>query len=334
MSDTMPGRRATHAPRRSPRQTSGRKRQFIARAARILDVSATTAEHLFSGARGASIRVNRLSPRAPEAILADVERSGFAIEPIPWCPDAYALHSPKHEVGESLLFQSGDVYIQNASSLVPALALDPQPGDAILDVAAAPGGKAAHIAALVGNDCSLWLNDPIKPRRTRLREVVATFGLTPEQITDFPGQYVDKCIERRFDRILLDAQCSGEGRVDLRHRDALTLWSPARIEHYSRLQQRMLMAAFKLLAPGGTLVYATCTLAPEENEAPVSHLLTHRADAQLVPLGVRLDQAVAALRSWDGRSFHADLRHARRIVPDAQMESFFVAKVEKDPTAA
>lgn len=286
---------------------------------------------MLSNDRGASIRVNRLSPRDPAAILADVERLGAEIEPIAWCPDAYALHSPKHEVGESALFRDGDVYIQNASSLVPALALDPRPGDAILDVAAAPGGKAAHLAALVGNDCTLWLNDPIKPRLDRLREVVATFGLTPERITDVPGQYVDKLIERRFDRILLDAQCSGEGRVDLRRSDALTLWSPARIAHYGRLQQRMLMAAFKLLAPGGALVYSTCTLAPEENEAPVSHLLTHRPDAHLAPVGVALDRAVAARRSWDDVGFHPELRHARRILPDARHESFFVAKIVKDP---
>jgi tRNA (cytosine49-C5)-methyltransferase len=325
----VPGRAARNAHGRGRRGAPSRRRQFLERTARILDVSEQAAEELFSAPRGASVRINRLSPRPAAEILGDVEGRGFALEPIPWCPDAYALDGAKHELGQSDLFQRGDVYIQNASSLVPALALDPQPGDAILDVCAAPGGKAAHLAALVAGDCALWLNDPIKPRLERLREVVATFGLAPERITDIPGQYVDKFIDRRFDRILLDAQCSGEGRIDLRRRDALALWSPARIEHYRRLQQRMLVAAFKLLEPGGTLVYATCTLAPEENEAPVSHLLAHHPDAQLAPLGVALEQARPARRAWGGQAFHADLRHARRIVPDRLMEAFFVAKIVK-----
>jgi tRNA (cytosine49-C5)-methyltransferase len=325
----MFGRQASNAHRREQGRTPSKRRLFSARAARILDVPERTIEELFSTRRGASIRVNRLSARSSASILADIARRGIEIEPLTWCPDAYALHSAKHEVGQSELFQHGDVYIQNASSLIPALALEPQRRDAILDVCAAPGGKAAHIAALVENDCELWLNDLIKPRLERLREVVATFGLRPAQITDIPGQYLDKMIDRSFDRILLDAQCSGEGRIDLRRGDALALWSTARIQHCGRLQQRMLVSAFKLLEPGGTLVYSTCTLAPEENEAPVSHLLTHHADARLAPIDVPLEQARVALRSWGGQTFHPDLQHARRIMPDALMEAFFVAKVVK-----
>lgn len=321
-----------HTTKRQPRRhraSSGKRGLFIGRAAQILDVSERAIVELFTTTRTASVRVNRLSPRPAASIVQELHRRDVAIEPLAWCPDAYALHSPKHELGQSDLFADGHVYIQSASSLLPALALDPQPGEAILDVCAAPGGKASHIAAIVAGDCELWLNDPIKPRRERMEEVVATLGVKPANVTGLAGQYLDKSIERRFDRILLDAQCSGEGRVDLRRGDALSLWSTARVERYSRLQQRMLVSAFKLLEPGGTLVYSTCTLAPEENEAPVSHLLNHHPSASLAPIAPAIERARPALRSWDGKTFHPALKHARRIVPDAQMEAFFVAKIVK-----
>ena len=215
------------------------------------------------------------------------------------------------------LFQRGYVYIQNASSLVPVLALDPRPGEAILDVSAAPGGKAAHIASVVGGEAELWLNDAISSRVARLREVVRTHRVKAAQITSFPAQYVDKFVERRFDRLLLDAQCTGEGRVDLRRPSALQFWSTKRINEYSRLQQRMLMASFKLLEPGGVLVYSTCTIAPEENEAPVSHLLEHRPEASLEPIGVEVPEARHALREWGERRFHPAIENAVRVYPTA-----------------
>ena len=315
--------------RRTARSEPVKRRVFLSRIAAVYGISETKAEELFSVERRSSIRVNRLTERAPAQILEDVRRRGFEVEPIPWCPDAYFFFGAKHELGATELFQRGYVYIQNASSLVPVLALEPRPGDAILDVSAAPGGKAAHIASVVGGEAELWLNDAIKSRLVRLREVVETFRVEPHRITSFPGQYVDKFVDRRFDRILLDAQCTGEGRVDLRRPNALQFWSTKRINEYSRLQQRMLMASFKLLEPGGVLVYSTCTIAPEENEAPVSHLLEHRPEARLEPIGVEVPEARPALRSWSERRFHPEIEQAVRVEPTEFMESFFVARIRK-----
>jgi NOL1/NOP2/sun family putative RNA methylase len=317
--------------RRTARAEPVKRRLFLSRIAAVYGISEARAEELFGVERRSSVRVNRLTERAPAEIAEDVRRRGFELEPIPWCPDAYFLHGAKHELGATDLFQDGYVYIQNASSLVPVLALDPQPGEAILDVSAAPGGKAAHIASVVGGKAELWLNDAIKSRVARLREVVRTHRVEAAQITSFPAQYVDKFVERGFDRILLDAQCTGEGRVDLRRPNALQFWSTKRINEYSRLQQRMLMASFKLLEPGGVLVYSTCTIAPEENEAPVSHLLEHRAEASLEPIGVDVPEARPALRTWGERRFHPTIENAVRVSPTEFMEPFFVARIRKRP---
>src|ERR671931_2066821 len=315
--------------RRTARSEPIKRRVFLSRIAAVYGVSEATAEALFSVDRHASIRINRLTERPPAEILDDVRGRGFEVEPIPWCPDAYFFFGAKHELGATDLFQHGYVYIQNASSLVPVLALDPRSRQAIFEISAAPGGKAAHIASIVGGDAELWLNDAIKSRLVRLREVVETHRVEPHRITAFPGQYVDKFVERRFDRILLDAQCTGEGRVDLRRPNALQFWSTKRINEYSRLQQRMLMASFKLLEPGGVLVYATCTIAPEENEAPVSHILETRPEARLEPIGVEVPEARPALREWRARRFHPSIGDAVRVQPTEFMEPFFVARIRK-----
>jgi tRNA (cytosine49-C5)-methyltransferase len=315
--------------RRTARSEPVKRRLFLSRIAAVYGVSEARAEELFSVERCSSIRINRLTERSPAEILDDVRRRGFEVEPIPWCPDAYFFFGAKHELGATELFQRGYVYIQNASSLVPVLALDPRPGQAIFDVSAAPGGKAAHIASVVGGEAELWLNDAIKSRLVRLREVVKTFHVEPHRITSFPGQYVDKFVDRRFDRILLDAQCTGEGRIDLRRPNALQFWSTKRINEYSRLQQRMLVSSFKLLEPGGVLVYSTCTIAPEENEAPVSHLLEHRPEARVEPIELAVPEARPALRTWGERRFHPEIEKAVRVQPTELMEPFFVTRIRK-----
>ncbi|MGH9268116.1 MAG: hypothetical protein ACRD0D_08055, partial [Acidimicrobiales bacterium] len=279
--------------------------------------------------RRRAVRVNRLRVGDTGALLADLAAAGFLLDPIGWCPDAYFLRGDLAPLAASPFFASGQVFIQNSSSFVPVLALDPQPGDTILDIAAAPGGKASHVAAIVGNQCELWVNDPLAPRRQKLAEVVATLGVRVAGTTSHPGQYIDRHLEPRFDRILLDAQCSGEGQLDLRHPGALRYWSLARVHKYARLQQRMLMAAFKLLRPGGTLVYSTCTFAPEEDEHPVDHLVRHAAGARVVPIDVDAPGRRPGLRSWEGRAFGAQLAHAVRITPSEAMEGFFVARITK-----
>lgn len=306
-----------------------RRDLFLERIAEIVGVSRTNAEELVRQRLASAVRVNRLARRPPEEILADLEVLGVELSPIPWCADAYELLSDKRAVSESDLFWQGEVYLQNASSLIPALALAPEPGDAILDVCAAPGGKAAHIAALTGNRSHLWVNDAIKPRQEKLREVLGILDVAYEELTGHPGQYIDKYVERRFDRILLDAQCSGEGMENLNDPQALRFWTPSRITKMSFLQKKMLAASWKLLEPGGTLVYSTCTYAPEENEEPVDHLLRHHPDATVEPIPLEIPAARPGLTAFQGKRYDPRVIHALRVIPDGRMEAFFVCKLRK-----
>jgi len=314
---------------RRPHPSEARRRdRFLARAAAVWSVRPQDAERWLSGERRSSLRINTLADRPAEAILADL-RKVVELQPIPWCAEAFHILGDKRRVTESQPHADGEVYVMNASSLVPGLALDPRPDQDILDVCAAPGGKAAHIAALTGNNARLRVNDSISSRINKLKEVIDLLGVHVDEVSSHPGQYLDKFVADSFDRILLDAQCSGEGMADLSRSDALRFWTPERIEQMSRLQQRMLVAAFKRLRPGGILVYSTCTIAPEENEAPVDHLLRHHPRAVVEPIELEIPGTMPGLARWEGREYHPDLRHALRVVPSPWMEAFFVCRIRR-----
>jgi 16S rRNA (cytosine1407-C5)-methyltransferase len=318
-----------------------RKRSaFIDRTAEAMNLSRAEVEARFCGARATTVRVNPLLPTVSIGqIEADLRMVSPGLVPVEWCLNSYRAErsdvddQPEPGVQRGLsaavtLIEDGRVYLQNASSLIPVVALDPQPGERILDVAAAPGGKAFHIAARTGNDGELWLNDANPTRAVKLGELAAVYGVRVAKLTSHPAQYLDKHLGgERFDRILLDVQCSGEGRIDLRQSNALRFWSEARIEKYKHLQTKMLDTAYKLLRPGGVMVYSTCTVAPEENEWPVDRVLGRHDDLDLIPIQLPEANLVPGRTTWRERRFDRRLAGAVRVVPDGTFESFFAAKL-------
>jgi len=305
------------------------RQTYLNRLSKIFGVREALAERMASVQLRSSIRINTLSPLSADEIIAKLDALGAELEPIEWCPGAFHLLSDKRALAESELFQDGHVYIQNASSLIPGLAMAPQAGERILDVCAAPGGKTVHIQALAGGEAEIIANDAMKLRLSKLEEVLTTFHVNNAEITNFEGQFIDRHVEGSFDRILLDAQCSGEGMIDLSHGNALRFWSVERVIKMSYLQQKMLTAAWKVLKPGGVLIYSTCTFGPEENEGPVSRHLKHNIDAAIEPIDLDIPGRAPGLKSWDGQPFHVDLKHAIRVLPSKFLEGFFVCRLRK-----
>ncbi len=302
---------------------------FLARLGKIFSVSPREAELLATVKLKSSVRINRLSPLSVDEILSGLGAIGAELEPIPWCPDAFFLISDKGAIVASHWFTDGHIYIQNASSLIPALVLGVQAGDRVLDVCAAPGGKTAHLSAISGGDAEIWANDSLRIKK--LQNVLETFHVPNVHLSAHPGQFIDRNLEGPFDRILLDAQCSGEGMMNLGQSDALRHWSEERITKMRYLQQKMLTAAWKVLKPGGVLVYSTCTFGPEENEAPVSRHLKHNDDAAIEPIELDVMGRSGGLKSWAGESFSPELSKAMRIQPSEFMEGFFVCRLRKAP---
>jgi tRNA (cytosine49-C5)-methyltransferase len=306
--------------------------RFADRVAEVYGVRAAEVPALLAGTRSTAVRVNRLAAIPAEDILAELHAAMPALAPVPWCADAYFCAGDTGCAGAIPLAERGLVYIQNASSLIPVVLLDPKPGELILDTAAAPGGKAFHIAARTDGKARLWLNDAIAPRAAKLRDLAELYRVRYDNLTSIPAQYLDKELPAdTFDRILLDVQCSGEGRIDLRRSDSLRFWSEERIDRYKYQQTRMLEAAYRLLRPGGTMVYSTCTIAPEENEFPVSQILRRHDDLDVQPVSFDQPNFRPGLSTWRGYRFGPALRHAVRVFPTGQFEAFFAAKLVKAP---
>lgn len=320
---------AKHSARRKEVRVSEKERAFVARTMDALGLSEAELHVRLTGHALPSIRINTLAARNPQHIAQDVQKLGVHLEKITWANNAYFVDD-KLKITASPLFTSGEVYVQTASSLIPAIALAPEAGDTVLDLCAAPGGKSCHIAALTQGGIELWVNDAFKPRIRKLKEVLAINHVRPHQVTEYPAQYADKFLQHDYyDRILLDAQCSGEGRVNLSNAKAgLEYWSLKRVHEYSRLQQRMLRSAYKLLKPGGVLVYSTCTIAPEENELPVDQLVRH-TDAVIEPFSIAIAEAKPGLISWQKARLDNSLKGALRIYPSDKMEAFFVCRIRK-----
>lgn len=277
-----------------------------------------------------SARINTLKLSCKRQFNELAERYGLEnVTPIPWYPDGFTFDGNKKEIFSSEICTSGGIYIQNSSSFLPALALQPQAGDHILDVCAAPGGKAAHIAALTNNQAHIWVNDASPDRVQKITDVQGILGANFRDITCLDGRNISSNFrDKKFDRILLDAECSSESHIDLDDRTALKGWNVELIKKNARLQQSLLCSAFEALKPGGVLVYSTCTYAPEENEGSVSLLLREFEDAVVQPLKLKGANVVKPVAKWNGKPFHGT-EGALRILPNASMEGFFVCRIRK-----
>lgn len=310
---------------------------FLRRTAEATGLSTDELFERLHGGRSTSARINTLHPAGGGSIRASVMERFPALEPMAADPDVLLAtgDAPAHELIPWA--DRGEVYLQNASSVLPVLALDVHPAQRILDVAAAPGGKAFNIAAKLAAESNpaklageLWLNDAIKPRLDKLESLARLYHVEPTRITMHKAQYIDKFLgDERFDRILVDAQCSGEGRFDLRKKSALRYWSLDRITSYTHQQTKMIDAAARLLAPGGILVYSTCTIAPEENEAAVNRALRRRPELDVVPVAWTGVPLQPGLTRWEGTRFDPRLAGTARTVPDHRFEAFYVAALRR-----
>ena len=315
----------------APKKTPIKKQTFKSRMTRLLGVSENRLADILRPSNVFTCRLNRLRKVARDTVIERAQKQGIDLTPIQWYPDAFIIKNTKFDLVNTDLVKGGVLFIQNASSYLPVLALEPKQGETILDVCAAPGGKSSHIAALTNGEIDLWLNDGIKTRLDSLKQVQKLLGFKYSHLTSFPAQSIDKEIHQQFDKILLDVQCSGEGMMDIEKPITMRFWSMERIEKYMRLQTKALSAAFKLLKPGGTLVYSTCTFAPEENEAPINNLLKHNQDAIVQPLVFESKYVRHGEKQWDDMVFDSTLRGALRVLPHDGMEGFFVCRIRKAP---
>lgn len=279
--------------------------------------------------RPMTLRANTLKTRRRDLAEALINR-GVNLDPIgKWTKIGLVVYSSQVPMGATPEYLAGHYIIQGASSFLPVMALDPKENERILDMCAAPGGKSSHIAALMKNTGVLFANDV---NEDRIKAVVGNFhrlGIVNSVICSYDGRKIPGVI-KGFDRVLLDAPCTGTGVVS-KDPSVKTSKDEIDIQRCCTLQRELLLAAIDCTnarsPSGGVIVYSTCSILPEENEWVIDYALRKR-DVKLVPTG--LEFGAEGFTNYRQHRFHPSLKLTKRFYPHVHnMDGFFVAKLKK-----
>ena len=303
---------------------------FLERLKRILGENLYDSHGLraFEYGKLVSVRVNslKISINEVETIL---KGQGIAFRKVSWCPEALILENITiPELSQTGLLEKGFLYNQGLSSLLPARALAPKPGERVLDLCSAPGSKTTQIAAMMNNEGQLVAVENVRGRFYKLKSVLQLLGAQNVEVKMIDGRWYRS--EIGFDKILVDAPCSSEGRFKTADKKTYAYWSPRKIKEMVHKQRGLLLSASRLLKPGGTLIYSTCTFAPEENEGVVHWLLKKTSGTLKVePVSFPGVANYPAMVEWEGKAFNPEVRHCFRVLPTLGMDGFFIAKFMK-----
>ncbi len=276
-----------------------------------------------------SIRLNILKAKREEILdlLQDI-----ALKPLPFYDNGFILEE-SISIGNTIAHGLGLIYVQETASMIPTLILDPKPEEAILDLCAAPGSKTTQIAQLMQNTGLIAANEVNRQRITGLIDNIKRCGLINAVVTAKPGEKVSQFAPEYFDRVLLDAPCSAEGTIR-KSKAVLFHWGLKNIEKMARLQKGLVVSGYRSLRPGGIMIYSTCTIAPEENEAVICYLLEKFPDAVILPINISNFKSRPGIRKWHGQVFSQAAEKCCRILPqDNDTAPFFIAKISKPSKA-
>ena len=274
-----------------------------------------------------SIRVNTIKTDVSE-VRQRLEAQGFKLGEIPWCREGFRVSGERTDLGNLMEHFLGYFYVQEAASMIPAEILQPKPGELVLDMCASPGSKTTQMAAMMENSGLLIANDVTGKRMKPLGLNLQRSGIFNVASTLMRGQQFGRLGER-FDRVLVDAPCSGTGTIR-RNPETLKIWNPGMIKRLSKTQKFLIESGFKCLKAGGRLVYSTCSLEPEENEEVADYLLEKFPDVAIekISLDVRRSETVP---EFENRKYLTETGKCLRIWPqDNDTEGFFVASFRKE----
>ena len=280
------------------------------------------ASTVMPGPRG--LRFNTIKDD-PAQIRKQLLDDGIETTPVPWCTHAAIIvRDALPAVLDHACWRNGLVHVQSLPSMITSLVLDPQPGERVLDLCAAPGGKTSHIAALMDNTGEIVANDRSRARCHRMRALLDQLGAQATVRTS-DGTGIGHRQPMQYDRVLVDAPCSGEGRFSIEQETTINDWTITKSRRLASLQKSLLHSAIQAVRPGGIVVYSTCTYAKGENEAVINRALDRYGEG---PQGIELDSIQQSLPGE-----HAPMY---RSIPDPvgapidqAMEGFFIARLRR-----
>ena len=277
----------------------------------------------FDGQRQYGLRVNTLKMN-----LEEFERiAPFHLKKVPWISNGY-FYEAEDAPAKHPFYSAGLYYLQEPSAMTPASRLKVQPGERVLDLCAAPGGKATELGAALQGEGLLVANDINTARARALLRNLELFGISNSFVTNEPPHVLAERFPEFFHKIMVDAPCSGEGMFR-KNPAVVDSWQEKGPEYFSKLQREIIVQAADMLLPGGMMFYSTCTFSPLENEKTITHLLKERPDMEVIPME-DYEGFAEGLTSYRGEVFDKSCKLCRRIWPHKMSgEGHFMALLHK-----
>lgn len=273
------------------------------------------------------VRVNSLKIERDELVKRLNRRYDIQPEIFNALSNTLKFHEREEDLGKTLEITLGYYYIQGFSSMLPAVVLDPKPGEKVLDLCSAPGSKTTQMAELMENRGTLVVSEPQLDRIKALIFNLDRLNVLNTGVIHSKGELLSKYYSNHFDKILVDAPCSGLGIMQKKI-EVNQWWNLDRVNKLHELQVKLLVAAIKMLKVGGKIVYSTCTLTPEENELVIDKLLK-KYPVEVMKISLPVEHR-NGFTNYQGQELHHNLNKAVRILPwEADSDGFFMIKLKK-----
>jgi len=301
---------------------------FLQKLKKIYPDSYTRVANTFLTKKETTFRINYLKADLRELRKLLLEQK-IKYKELAFPVGAFLLKTPLRQFQKTAVYKDGLVYVQNLSSMLPVLYLEPENRDKILDLCAAPGSKTTQISSLAP-EAEVVAIEKDRIRYYKLLANLEIQGIKKTKVILLDSIWVRRKFPEYFDKILADMPCSSEGRFLTTNPKSFKYWKQRKVKEMVHKQKKLLHSAFLALNEGGTLVYSTCTFSPEENEGVIDWFINKFKDKlEILPTKLPLKNARSGLLKWEDKKFSPSLRLTKRIVPDGTMEGFFIAKLKK-----
>ncbi|MFK7780092.1 MAG: RsmB/NOP family class I SAM-dependent RNA methyltransferase [Candidatus Gracilibacteria bacterium] len=282
--------------------------------------------------RKPTFRINTLKSSTKE-ILEILKEKKLEVEKVNFLKNGYILLNGKEkDLWDLDIFNQGKIYLQSISSQMPIDLLDLEAFNKVLDITAAPGGKTSQACALLKNTGEVIANDNNSIRIDKLNFTLKRQGCKNARVIKTDARLIlEKNPEYKeyFNHIIADLPCSAEGKINLNKEKSYGFWNLGVVKRNFKLQKEILNSIIPLLKTGGTLIYSTCTLAPEENEAVVHMILSLYPDLQVQDINIDYKYSRKGLKGFGKHVYRKDVTKTLRILPNIETEGFFIAKFKK-----
>lgn len=272
----------------------------------------------YNANKAVTLRVNTLKTNL-ENIIGTLRENEIKFEQISWYSDALIIkNANESDIRKLKIYENGEIYLQSLSSMLPAIILNPKENENILDMAAAPGGKTTQMSALSNNNSLITACEKNKIRSDRLKYNIEKQGANRVNILVEDARKLDNYFS--FDKILLDAPCSGSGTINANDDKLEKYFNKELINRSQKVQFELLKKATTILKPNSEMVYSTCSILKEENENNILKILSNK-NIEIVPINKEIFKEIPTLP--------VSIEGTVSVCPNELYEGFFIAKLRK-----